>query len=41
LVEWANEHGSALVVATHDPEIAAKMDVTWSIDRGQLVEGAK
>jgi ABC-type lipoprotein export system ATPase subunit len=38
LLGWANEHNAALVIATHDPDVAATMDVVWSVDRGHLIE---
>lgn len=36
-------HGAALLVTTHDPEVARRFDQIWSIDDGELVtthEGA-
>ncbi|WCK52550.1 ATP-binding cassette domain-containing protein [Aneurinibacillus sp. Ricciae_BoGa-3] len=36
-----NETGAAIVVATHDPEIAQRFDMKWHMYRGRLeVEGA-
>ena len=32
----AVEIGAALVIATHDPAVAARMDRQWSIDHGKL-----
>jgi lipoprotein-releasing system ATP-binding protein len=32
---------SALVVATHDPSVAARMDAVWRIEHGVLVEPAE
>ncbi len=32
--------GAALVIATHDPAVAARMDQRWFLDHGRLVAGA-
>ncbi|MEZ5099613.1 MAG: ABC transporter ATP-binding protein [Thermoleophilia bacterium] len=36
LVETARETGAALVVSTHDPEIAARLPEQWQMDDGRL-----
>ncbi len=36
LIEWARQEGAALVIATHDPRIAAQLAVQWRMDRGFL-----
>lgn len=36
LIEWAIEAKAALLVATHDPEIAATMNISWQMDHGVL-----
>jgi len=36
LSEWAASAGSALIVATHDPEVAAGMTTAWHMDHGAL-----
>ena len=32
----ADEIGAAVIIATHDPAVAARMDQQWSIDHGRL-----
>lgn len=39
LIEAADHNDAALVVATHDPEIAARFDERWSITDGRLTTG--
>lgn len=36
VIEVADETRAALVIATHDPAVAARMDRQWSIDHGAL-----
>ena len=36
VITVADEIGSALIIATHDPAVAARMDLQWSIDHGKL-----
>ena len=36
LVGVAAEHGSALVVSTHDPRVAERLDVSWTVSDGRL-----
>jgi ABC-type lipoprotein export system ATPase subunit len=36
LLDWASAAGSALVIATHDPEIAGALDYIWRMDHGRL-----
>jgi ABC-type lipoprotein export system ATPase subunit len=36
VIGMADEIGAALVVATHDPSVAARMSRQWSIDHGAL-----
>ncbi len=36
VVTVADEIGSALIIATHDPAVAARMDRQWSINHGEL-----
>ena len=36
VISVADEIGAALVIATHDPAVAARMDRQWSIDHGRL-----
>lgn len=37
VIAAADEIGAALVIATHDPAVAARMDRQWLIDHGQLL----
>ncbi|MEO5807648.1 ATP-binding cassette domain-containing protein [Devosia sp.] len=37
LFEWADHTGAALVVATHDPGIAARFTTKWQVDQGSLI----
>lgn len=41
LLAWTKRTGAALLLATHDPEIASRLDAVWSIDHGHVVEIAK
>jgi ABC-type lipoprotein export system ATPase subunit len=36
LIGWAQHHGSALLVATHDPRVAEHFDQVWQMDHGTL-----
>ena len=36
LLAWATGHGAALVIATHDRQIAVRMSETWSLDHGHF-----
>ena len=36
VIEMARTMGAALVIATHDPQVAARMDRQWAIDHGTL-----
>ena len=36
LIEWVEETGAALVIATHDPQIASAMALQWHMDHGLL-----
>jgi ABC-type lipoprotein export system ATPase subunit len=38
LLSWADRTNCALLVATHDPAIAARLQTVWSLDRGHLLE---
>jgi putative ABC transport system ATP-binding protein len=38
LKEWADANGTTLVIATHDPMIAALMARQWTLDHGQMTE---
>lgn len=40
LVAHLDSTPTALVIATHDPSIAARMDTIWRIERGVLVESS-
>jgi putative ABC transport system ATP-binding protein len=40
LLEWGNERACAIIVATHDPVIASRLDTTWTIERGNLEAAA-
>lgn len=40
LVAHLDGTNTALVIATHDPSIAARMDTIWRIERGVLVESS-
>jgi ABC-type lipoprotein export system ATPase subunit len=40
LVEHAREHGSAVVLVTHDPAVAAHADRTLELHSGRLVSGS-
>ena len=37
LLAWADETGAALMIATHDPKVAANMHDQWQMDHGSLV----
>ena len=37
VIDVATEIGAALIIATHDPAVAARMDRQWSIDHGKLI----
>lgn len=37
VIALAGEIGAAMVIATHDPAVAARMDRQWSIDHGKLL----
>jgi putative ABC transport system ATP-binding protein len=39
LLAAAGHAGAALVVATHDPAVAERLDVRWSVDSGRLIAG--
>jgi lipoprotein-releasing system ATP-binding protein len=41
LIAHLEGSGTALVVATHDPSVAARMNAIWRIERGVLVESAE
>ncbi len=36
LVQVVRETGTAALIATHNPELAARMDVTWRLEHGHL-----
>ena len=36
LFSWLDEANTALVMTTHDPEVARYMKTLWSMDRGTL-----
>ena len=36
LIDWATEARAAIVIATHDPQVAAGMTLQWRIDHGVL-----
>lgn len=36
LIDWATEAGAAIVIATHDPQVAAGMALQWRMDHGLL-----
>ncbi|MGV8987184.1 MAG: ABC transporter ATP-binding protein [Cypionkella sp.] len=36
VIAMADATGAALLIATHDPAVAARMDRQWSIDHGEL-----
>lgn len=38
LIEWAGEKGAALIVATHDPAVADRMDRHWHMAFGRMTE---
>ena len=38
LLAWAEANGSALIVATHDAAVAARMDRHWQMSFGRLTE---
>ncbi len=40
LIAHLDGSGAALVVATHDPSVAARMNAIWRIEHGVLVESA-
>jgi ABC-type lipoprotein export system ATPase subunit len=40
LLEFAEEAGTAVVVATHDPHVAARLPVHWDLSDGWLATGA-
>jgi ABC-type lipoprotein export system ATPase subunit len=37
LLEHADRNGTTAIVATHDPAIAARMDLVWHMDHGRLI----
>jgi ABC-type lipoprotein export system ATPase subunit len=37
ILQHAEQNGTTLVIATHDPAIAARMDHTWHMDHGRLI----
>nr|WP_279580504.1 ATP-binding cassette domain-containing protein [Fodinicola feengrottensis] len=37
LLETATTYGTAVVVATHDREVAAKLDIEWIMAAGSLI----
>jgi ABC-type lipoprotein export system ATPase subunit len=37
LSDWAARTGGAILIATHDPEVAGAMATTWRMDHGRLV----
>ena len=39
LVTWADEHGTTLVIATHDPQVARKFAIQWRMSFGILNSG--
>lgn len=36
VIDMAEAMGTALIIATHDPEVAARLDRQWTIDHGTL-----
>ncbi|MCF1184930.1 lipoprotein-releasing ABC transporter ATP-binding protein LolD [Marichromatium gracile] len=40
MLELNRDIGTALVIVTHDPELAARMDQRWRLDEGALVPAA-
>jgi ABC-type lipoprotein export system ATPase subunit len=40
ILACVKELGSAAIVATHDPKVAARFDVTWEMQSGQLITKA-
>ena len=36
LVQVVRETGTAALIATHNPDLAARMDVTWRLGHGHL-----
>jgi putative ABC transport system ATP-binding protein len=41
LLEAAHRLGAALVVATHDPTVAARLDQQWVVSEGQLIRSGR
>jgi ABC-type lipoprotein export system ATPase subunit len=41
LLEWLAGSRAALVLATHDPGVARRMDQVWRLERGRLVKPAE
>ncbi len=41
LLAVSDRAGSALVVSTHDPEVAARLDERWEMDSGEILAGAR
>ncbi len=41
LQHTCREHGSALLVASHDPALAARFDQVWNLQAGTLVEARR
>jgi predicted ABC-type transport system involved in lysophospholipase L1 biosynthesis ATPase subunit len=37
LIEAAHQSGAALVVATHDPAVASRLAIRWSVTDGHLI----
>ena len=36
LLRWADERGAAIVIATHDLTVAARLERTWHLDHGTM-----
>lgn len=37
LTQWGSETGCALLVASHDPDVASRLGTIWTIEHGKLV----
>jgi ABC-type lipoprotein export system ATPase subunit len=37
MLEYADRNGTTLVIATHDPAIASRMESTWQMKHGRLI----
>jgi ABC-type lipoprotein export system ATPase subunit len=41
LLAWAEMTGSGVIVATHDPAVAERLDETWYMEHGRLASSGQ